>query len=108
MKEIPLITPLQKFYQYEKEKANQTFLRQAINDQWIHYSWKETGEIIRTMAAAIQAQNYPKGTKIAILSANCAHWIMADLAIMMTGCICSIISNNNCRYNRLLFRTQRV
>ena len=38
-----LITPLEKFYQFETEKAHQTFLRQAQNSQWIHFSWKRVG-----------------------------------------------------------------
>ena len=37
------------------------------------------------MAAALQAMGLPKGARVAILSKNCAHWIMADLAILMAG-----------------------
>jgi long-chain acyl-CoA synthetase len=80
-----LVTPLEKFYQFEIEKSNQTFLRQAHQSQWLHYSWKRVGNEVRRMAAYIQSLKLPKQSKIAILSENCAHWIMADLAIMMTG-----------------------
>lgn len=83
--EKALITPLEKFYQYEDEKANQTFLRQAHNSQWIHFSWKRVGNEARKMATYIQSLKLPKQSKIAILSENCAHWIIADLAIMMSG-----------------------
>ena len=79
-----LITPLEKFYQFETEKAHQTFLRQAHNSQWIHFSWKRVGNEARRMAAYIQSLKLPKQSKIAILSENCAHWIIADLAIMMS------------------------
>jgi long-chain acyl-CoA synthetase len=79
-----LITPLEKFYQFETEKAHQTFLRQAQNSQWIHFSWKRVGNEARRMAAYIQSLKLPKQSKIAILSENCAHWIIADLAIMMS------------------------
>lgn len=82
---MQLITPVEKFYQYEKEKAHQTFLRQAYNSQWFHYSWKRVGNEVRRMTAYIQSLKLPKQSKIAILSENCAHWIMADLAIMMSG-----------------------
>ncbi len=82
---MQLITPLEKFYQYEAEKNTQTFLRQAHQSQWIHYSWKRAGNEVRRMAAYIQSLKLPKQSKIAILSENCAHWIMADLAIMMSG-----------------------
>ena len=82
---MQLITPLEKFYQFEEEKSNQTFLRQAHNSQWMHFSWKRVGNEVRKMTAYIQSLNLPKQSKIAILSENCAHWIMADLAIMMSG-----------------------
>ncbi len=80
-----LITPLEKFYQFEEQKANQTFLRQAHNSQWIHYSWKRVGNEARKMAAYFHTLKLPKQSKIAILSENCAHWIITDLAIMMSG-----------------------
>ena len=82
---MQLITPLEKFYQYEEQKANQTFLRQAHHSQWIHFSWKRVGNEARRMATYIQSLKLPKQSKIAILSENCAHWIIADLAIMMSG-----------------------
>ncbi|NJO04010.1 MAG: AMP-binding protein, partial [Bacteroidia bacterium] len=40
---------------------------------------------IRRMAAALKALNLPEKSNIAIISKNCAHWIMSDLAIMMSG-----------------------
>ncbi|HUM51938.1 MAG TPA: AMP-binding protein [Chitinophagales bacterium] len=82
---MQLITPLEKFYQFELEKSNQTFLRQSQNSQWIHFSWKRVGNEARKMAAYIQSLKLPAHSKIAILSENCAHWIIADLAIMMSG-----------------------
>src|SRR4051812_30657794 len=80
-----IITPLEKFYQFEEQKGNKTFLRQAYHGQWLHYSWKRTGNEVRRMAAYLESLKLPKQSKIAILSENCAHWIMADLAIMMSG-----------------------
>ncbi len=85
MPEVPIITPLEKFYQYENENAHKTFLRQAINDQWVHYSWKRVGDEARRMAAVLKQMKLSKGSRIGILSNNCAHWIMSDLAIMMAG-----------------------
>ena len=37
------------------------------------------------MAAGLKALNLPPNSKIALLSKNCAHWIMADIAIWMSG-----------------------
>ena len=39
----------------------------------------------RKMANALQSTGLNRGSHVAILSKNCAHWIMADIAIMMAG-----------------------
>ncbi len=78
-------TPLDRLYKWEKEKANETFLRQPYNKQWHHFTWAKTGDEIRRMAAALKALDLPSNSKIGLISKNCAHWNMADLAIMMAG-----------------------
>jgi len=78
-------TLLDYFYEFEKSKANEVYLRQPINGNWKTYTWAEVGNQVRRMATALKAMNLPPKTHIGILSKNCAHWIMADLAIMMSG-----------------------
>ena len=80
-------SPLHQFLKLEQQLANEVYLRQPFNGQWKEYTWKQAGNEARRMAAAIHALNLPKGSHIAILSKNCAHWMMADIAIMMAGCI---------------------
>lgn len=77
--------PLDMFYQWEQEKPNAIFLNQPFNGKWITYTWKQAGNEIRRVAAALQAMELPPKSHIAILSKNCAHWILSDLAIMMSG-----------------------
>jgi len=78
-------TLLDYFYEFEKSKANEVYLRQPINGNWKTYTWAEVGNQVRRMATALKAMDLPPKTHIGILSKNCAHWIMADLAIMMSG-----------------------
>lgn len=78
-------TPLEKLQQWTTKKPDQTFLRQPFNGEWIHFSWKKADDEIRRMAAYLRSLNLPPQSKIAIISKNCAHWIMSDLAIMMAG-----------------------
>jgi long-chain acyl-CoA synthetase len=80
-------SPLHQFLKLEKELANEVYLRQPFNGQWKEWTWQQAGNEARRMAAALHALNLPKGSHIAILSKNCAHWMMADIAIMMAGCI---------------------
>ena len=39
------------------------------------------------MAAHLQALGLERGSHVAILSKNCSHWVMADVAIMMAGMV---------------------
>lgn len=78
-------TPLDYFYHWESEHPEWTYLRQAIAGDWKVYSYKSAGEVVRKLAAALQQLQLPPKSNIAILSKNCAHWFMADLAIMMSG-----------------------
>ncbi len=80
-------SPLHQFLKLEQKLANEVYLRQPFNGQWKEYTWKQAGNEARRIAAAIHALNLPKGSHIAILSKNCAHWMMADIAIMMAGCV---------------------
>ncbi len=72
------------FYKWEKAIPNRVFLRQPKNGKWTEYTWHQTGDQVRRMATALQSL-VPKGSNIGIVSKNTAHWIMSDLAIMMSG-----------------------
>ena len=78
-------SPLEIFYKWEKEKANDVFLSQPINGVWHNWTWKEVGLEVRKMAAYIQSLGFDDKSKIGIISKNCAHWVMSDLAIMLSG-----------------------
>ncbi len=78
-------SPLEMLYKWEQETPDKVFLRQPINDKWHEWTWKQTGEEVRKMAAALKGMNLPAGSNIALISKNCAHWIISDLAIMMSG-----------------------
>ncbi len=77
--------PLERLYQWEKSLPQQLFLRQPIDGKWQEFSWGKAGDEVRRVAAGLQGMGLPKGSSIAIFSKNCAHWIMADLAIWMSG-----------------------
>lgn len=78
-------SPLEMLYRWEKERPDALFMRQPINGAWREWTWKQAGQEVRQMAAALRAMDLPAGSKIALISKNCAHWIIADLAIMMSG-----------------------
>lgn len=62
----------------------------AMVQPWGHgqsreYTWRDVGEQAGKMASHLLALNLAPGTPIALLSENCAEWIIADLAIWMAG-----------------------
>ena len=73
--------PLDMLYRWERESPDLVYMRQPINGKWHEWTWKETGQEVRKMAAYLKSLNYEPGSKIAVISKNCAHWIISDLAI---------------------------
>ncbi len=82
-----LKTPLELLYHWETQQAGKIYLSQPIEGQWHTWTWQETADEVRRMAAALQARGVQPGDKVGLMSRNCAHWVMADLAIMMSGAI---------------------
>ncbi len=73
------------FYHWESTTPDKVFLRQPKGDSWKTLTYKEAGQQARRIATALAAKGLQKGDHIGILSKNCYHWILADLAIMMGG-----------------------
>ncbi len=78
-------SPLQQFLKWEKEVAQDVFLRQPIKGEWKSWTYQQAGDEARRLAAGLLALNLPARSNVALLSKNCAHWIIGDLAIMMAG-----------------------
>jgi len=79
------MNPIQQFIHWETSTPDAVFLRQAISGEWKIWTYLEAGNEIRRVATALKAYNLPPHSNIAILSKNCAHWIMADIAIWLAG-----------------------
>ncbi|HLL44166.1 MAG TPA: AMP-binding protein [Segetibacter sp.] len=78
-------SPLSMLYHWETAAPDKVYLRQPIDDVWNTWTWKQTADEVRRMAAGIKAMELPPKSNIALISKNCAHWIICDLAIMMSG-----------------------
>lgn len=77
---------LDRIFEHEKNHAQQIFLTQPLgHGQVTDYTWAQTMDQARRMAAHLQTMGLPRAARIAILSKNCAHFFMAELAIWMAG-----------------------
>ena len=80
-------TIIDNFCRFEESQPNQLFLSEPVKGIYQNFTWAKAGKEIKSMAAWLQQSGLQQGDKVAILSKNCAHWIMADLAINMAGMI---------------------
>ena len=61
------------------------FVQPLANGNVVHYTWSEVAQQVRSMASYLQSLNLSEKSTIAIYGKNSAHWLMADLAIWMSG-----------------------
>jgi long-chain acyl-CoA synthetase len=82
------LSPLEAFYQRETTQATQTcFVQPCPDGSIVEMSWEQVGNEVRRMASHLTSLQLEPGSRIALMSGNCCHWIMADLAIWMAGYI---------------------
>ncbi len=73
-------------YDHETARANEVYLTQPLGgDKVADYTWAQTMDQARRMAAHLQSLGFEPGARVGILSKNCAHFFMAELAIWMAG-----------------------
>jgi long-subunit acyl-CoA synthetase (AMP-forming) len=73
-------------YNHEATQPEAVYLTQPIGGgQVVDYTWAQTLDQARRMAAHLQSLGLEPGARIAILSKNSAHFIMAELAIWIAG-----------------------
>lgn len=78
--------PLELFYEREARHPTKRYMVQPLGGgQLLELSWADVGEQARRAANWLRERELPAGSRIAIVSKNCAHWIIADLAIWMAG-----------------------
>ncbi len=77
---------LEAVYDNEQQRASQVFLTQPVGGGRVaDYTWAGMMDQARRLARHLQERGFEPGARIAILSKNCAHFFMAELAIWMAG-----------------------
>ena len=73
-------------YRNEKELADKVWLTQPLGGGPVaDYTWSEAVGQARRMATHLKSFGFEPGSKIAMVSKNCAHFMIAELAIWMAG-----------------------
>jgi long-subunit acyl-CoA synthetase (AMP-forming) len=71
---------------HARTHGGEVFLTQPVGGgKVVDYTWAQVIDQSRRMAAHLQSRGFERGARVAILSKNCAHFIMAELAIWLGG-----------------------
>jgi long-chain acyl-CoA synthetase len=77
---------LDRIQEHAAANPQRVFLTQPVGGgKVVDYTWGEVVDQARRMAAHLQREGFGEGTHVAILSKNCAHFFIAELAIWMAG-----------------------
>jgi long-chain acyl-CoA synthetase len=77
---------LQCLLHWERSTPHRIALSQPLGGGVVRdFTWAQVADEVRRMAAHLKSQDWERGSKVAILSKNCAWWLMSDLAIWMAG-----------------------
>jgi long-chain acyl-CoA synthetase len=73
-------------YDWERNFPERIYMTQPVGDgNVIDYNWGETLDQARRMAAYLRSLEFPERSHIALISKNCAHFVISELAIWMAG-----------------------
>jgi long-subunit acyl-CoA synthetase (AMP-forming) len=73
-------------FDHERDHPDRVFLTQPHDEgRTTDYTWGEVVGQARRVAARLKEMGISDGDKVAILSKNCAHFFMTELAIWMAG-----------------------
>ena len=73
-------------YDHEAAHPDRIYLTQPLGGgAMANYTWAQALDQARRMAAHLRSRGLGNGDRIAILSKNCAHFFMTELAIWMAG-----------------------
>ena len=79
---------LQRLYHWERAAPERVVLTQPTGGGEVkNYTWREVMDESRRMAAHLTGLGLARGTRIGVVSKNTAHWLMADFAIWLAGCV---------------------
>eukprot|EP00560_Eucampia_antarctica_P004611 CAMPEP_0197833860 /NCGR_PEP_ID=MMETSP1437-20131217/20353_1 /TAXON_ID=49252 ORGANISM="Eucampia antarctica, Strain CCMP1452" /NCGR_SAMPLE_ID=MMETSP1437 /ASSEMBLY_ACC=CAM_ASM_001096 /LENGTH=560 /DNA_ID=CAMNT_0043438153 /DNA_START=93 /DNA_END=1775 /DNA_ORIENTATION=- len=67
------------------ETPTRVYMTQPMGDSVKTWTFEETLDESKRMAAYLDSLGLEPGSKIALCSKNCAWWVMADFAILMSG-----------------------
>ena len=69
---------------WAEHEPDTVWLRELKESDSSEHTWAECRQQVATVAAALE-KRFGHGTRMLLLSRNCPHWFLADLAIIRSG-----------------------
>jgi long-chain acyl-CoA synthetase len=75
------------FFRQVDRLGPRTLFHHHLDGRWAELSWRETGERVTRLAAALVEAGVKPGERVILLSENRLEWLLCDLAIMTAGAV---------------------
>lgn len=77
---------LDQVYHWEKTAPDRLWMTQPLGDGKVEtYTWAQAMDQARRMATHLKSLNLEPGSRVGMISKNCAHFMLTDIAIWMAG-----------------------
>ena len=77
------------FWNGVAQRGSNIWMRQKHLGLWRSWTWDQTGEAVREIAAGLIALGFKKGDCASILANTVVDWVFADLAVLSAGGVSS-------------------
>ena len=85
MNTVNLQLPAEKMTYWLVQDGTRDILFQPDKGRYLTFNWQQINDQARRLMTFLAAQGLQPGDKVALLSKNCAHWMIADFALMLGG-----------------------
>jgi long-chain acyl-CoA synthetase len=82
-----VLTAHQALIDWAQKFPDRIFLYQPVDGEMRTFTWQQSVDDSRRIASALLGLGLRRGDKVAILAKNSAEWMLADIAIAMTGMV---------------------
>lgn len=70
-----------------RRSSDQLYLCQPMDRIWKHWTWAEAFDEACRLATGLRKLGLGPGDRIGLVSKNCAHWVIADMAMILAGMV---------------------
>ena len=81
------ITSYDALLEWAANTPDRVFLNQPFEDGVLQWTWQQAASDASCLASGLLGLGLQKGDKVALLSKNCAEWIIADVAMTAAGLV---------------------